>query len=98
MIGPLLGAAPPAGLAPAVLSGRVGFGRRWNVAFVVSPGFPEFEARARMLGFPEIARSDRGDLAVVYGVPDAIGAARRRASRSTRSPGIRREGGRGRFS
>jgi hypothetical protein len=43
---------------------------RWNVAFVVSPSFPQFESRARALGFPQIAKSDRGDLAVVFRVPE----------------------------
>ncbi|MFI5197992.1 MAG: hypothetical protein ACHQJD_05190 [Thermoanaerobaculia bacterium] len=43
---------------------------RWNVAFVVSPSFPQFESRARALGFPQIARSERGDLAVVFRVPE----------------------------
>jgi hypothetical protein len=43
---------------------------RWNVAFVVSPGFPELERKARALGFPEVARSARGDLAVVFRVPE----------------------------
>ncbi len=42
---------------------------RWNVAFVISPEFPEFAVRARALGFPEVARSDRGDRASVYQVP-----------------------------
>lgn len=69
VIGPLLDAgAPASGLAPAVAAAWLR--HRWNVAFVVSPGFPEFEARARSLGFPEIARSDRGDKAVVYRVPE----------------------------
>jgi len=43
---------------------------RWHVAFVISPSFPEFESKARALGFPEIVRSERGDRAVVFGVPD----------------------------
>ncbi|MFI5119306.1 MAG: hypothetical protein ACHQM4_02785 [Thermoanaerobaculia bacterium] len=43
---------------------------RWNVAFVVSPSFPQFESKARALGFPEIARSERGDRALVFRVPE----------------------------
>jgi hypothetical protein len=69
VIGPLLDEnAPAAGLSPAVAAAWLRHG--WNVAFVVSPGFPEFEQRARGLGFPEVARSDRGDSAVVYRVPE----------------------------
>jgi hypothetical protein len=70
VIGPLLGAAPLPGLPPAVSAAWLR--HRWNVAFVVSPGFPEPAARARALGFPEIGRSDRGDLAVVYRVPEEV--------------------------
>ncbi len=43
---------------------------RWGVAFVISPSFPEFEAKARALGLPEIGRSERGDRALAFGVPD----------------------------
>ena len=68
VVGPLLAAAPPVDLPPAVSAAWLR--HRWNVAFVVSPGFPEFEARARTLGFPEVARSDRGDRAVVFRVPE----------------------------
>ncbi len=69
VIGPLLDAkAPASGLAPPVAAAWLR--HRWNVAFVVSPGFPEFEERARALGFPEIARSERGDRAVVFRVPE----------------------------
>jgi hypothetical protein len=42
---------------------------RWNIAFVISPEFPEFAVRAGSLGLPEVARSDRGDRAIVYQVP-----------------------------
>jgi hypothetical protein len=69
VIGPLLDESTPAsGLSPAVAGAWLR--HRWNVAFVVSPGFPEFERRARALGFPEIATSDRGDRAVVFRVPE----------------------------
>ncbi len=71
VIGPLLDeSAPASGLSPAVAAAWLR--HRWNVAFVVSPGFPEFEKRARVLGFPEIARSDRGDRAVVFRVPEEL--------------------------
>jgi hypothetical protein len=43
---------------------------RWNIAFVVSPSFPQFESKARALGFPQIAKSERGDRAVVFRVPE----------------------------
>jgi hypothetical protein len=43
---------------------------RWNVAFVVSPSLPQQESKARALGFPEIAKSERGDRAVVFRVPE----------------------------
>lgn len=43
---------------------------RWNVAFVVSPSFPEFESKARALGLPEVGQSDRWDQAIVFSVPD----------------------------
>jgi hypothetical protein len=69
VIGPLLDEnAPASGLSSSVAAAWLR--HRWNVAFVVSPGFPEFERRARALGFPEIARSDRGDQAVVFRVPE----------------------------
>jgi len=69
VIGPLLDeSAPASGLSTAVAAAWLR--HRWNVAFVLSPGFPEFERRARALGFPEIARSGRGDRAVVFRVPE----------------------------
>ncbi len=43
---------------------------RWDVAFVISPSFPEFEAKARALGLPDIGRSERGDRAVVFSIPE----------------------------
>jgi hypothetical protein len=42
---------------------------RWNVAFVVSPSSGWLESKARALGFPQIAKSERGDRAVVFRVP-----------------------------
>jgi hypothetical protein len=71
VIGPLLDArAPASGLAPAVAAAWLR--HRWNVAFVVSPELPGSLTRARSLGFPEIAQSDRGDRAVVFRVPEEI--------------------------
>jgi hypothetical protein len=69
VIGPFLDSDRPAlDLPPAVSAAWLR--DRWNVAFVVSPSFPQFESRARALGFPEIAKSDRGDRAVVFQVPE----------------------------
>jgi len=69
ILGMFLDADRPApDLPPAVSAAWLR--HRWNVAFVVRPGFPEFERKARALGFPEVARSARGDLAVVFGVPE----------------------------
>jgi hypothetical protein len=59
---------PPPDFPPAVSAAWLR--HRWNVAFVVSPSFPQFESRARVLGFPQIAKSERGDRAVVFRVPE----------------------------
>jgi hypothetical protein len=68
VLGPFLDRSRPAPALPRAAAAAL-LRHRWNVAFVISPGFPEFADRARALGFPEVARSDRGDLAVVYRVP-----------------------------
>jgi hypothetical protein len=69
VVGAFLNADRPVpDLPPAVFAAWLR--HRWNVAFVVSPSFPEFESRARALGFPQIAKSERGDLAVVFRVPE----------------------------
>jgi hypothetical protein len=69
IVGAFLNADRPVpDLSPAISAAWLR--HRWNVAFVVSPSYPQFESRARALGFPEIARSERGDLAVVFSVPE----------------------------
>ncbi|HSB63194.1 MAG TPA: hypothetical protein VLJ18_03465 [Thermoanaerobaculia bacterium] len=59
---------PAPDLPPAVTAAWLR--NRWNVAFLVSPSLPQFESKTRALGFPQIARSERGDRAVVYRVPE----------------------------
>ncbi len=68
VLGPFLDRSRPAPALPRAAAAAL-LRHRWNVAFVISPEFPEFAIRARALGFPEVARSDRGDLATVYRVP-----------------------------
>jgi hypothetical protein len=68
VLGPFLDHSRPLPTLPRAATAAL-LRHRWNVAFVISPEFQEFAVRARALGFPEVARSDRGDLATVYQVP-----------------------------
>ena len=68
ILGPFLDRSRPALALPRAAAAAL-LRHRWNVAFVISPEFPELAIRTRALGFPEVARSDRGDRATVYRVP-----------------------------